>query len=171
MPQLAIRNPPHQIAQSAVDEIKKLHASILSFALQSKEYAIRIGEILTSIRVVRDGKWSKWVEDNLPFGIRQAQRYLSIYDRREEIRRDVNVALGEPTIVSQIMGNSSNRQQLHESNFWTLNIKRGQSWLGCINHELKDHPIETWRKDQLISMAATVEPFAELYNKLKTLIG
>lgn len=172
MPQLAIRNSPEEISASAIEEIRRLHGANIERARQAVGNGIRIGEILTQIKaVLRHGTWIDWVESNLPFGLRQAQKYISVYDRRDQIKNELSSHLTEPLLVADRNGTESNGQRLHESNFWTLNVKRGQSWLGCINHELKDHPIETWRKDQLISMAATVEPFAELYNKLKTLIG
>lgn len=161
-----------EIWTQAADEIKRLHTDIIGHARQSLETAIRIGEILSQVRsVLKHGQWQGWIEDNLPFTYRTAHRYVSIYDRRDQIKNDNLSLFGEAyALLESPNGSSSQPQQLHESNFWTRNVKMGQTYFGFINRELKDHPIETWRKDQVVTMAATLEPYANLYQRLKSLI-
>lgn len=62
-------------------------------------------------------------------------------------------------------------QQLHESNFHSRFIKLTQTLMGDVNQELKDHPLEALRKDQLVSMAAATEPIAQLHERIQSLIG
>lgn len=167
MPQLAVRE---EISATAVEEIKRLHGDNVSRAKQTIDDAIRIGEILSQIKeVVRHGSWIDWVQQNCPFGARQAQKYISIYDRREQIKNDLSSHLDDQTLISERNGEHP-PPRLHESNFFTKSVRSTQTLMGDINHELKDRPIQSWGRDKWISLAAALEPLAELYSKLKTLI-
>lgn len=162
-----------QIGATAIDEIKRLHNDILGHARQSLSDAIRVGELLTQVKaVLKHGEWLDWLKQ-IPFNDRTARRYVSCYERRDQLKTDNVANLSEAYALIASNNGTEDRQpqHLHESNFWTRNTKFGQSWWGGINQEFKDHPLETWRRDQWQSMAATLEPFAELYQRLKSLIG
>ena len=80
------------------------------------------------------------------------------------------IAAGATLTGSIPMPQGHGPQQLHESNFYSRSIKLTQALMGDINHEIKDRPIESWERDRLVSLAAAIEPLAELYGKLKALI-
>lgn len=61
------------------EEILRLHSEIVDSFRMSLEKAIRIGELLTSIKQeLGHGQWGSWVEENLPFSQRTAERYMAI---------------------------------------------------------------------------------------------
>jgi len=61
------------------EEVLQLHAEIGESFRMSVEKAIRIGELLTSIKQrIGHGQWGSWVEENLPFSQRSAERYMAL---------------------------------------------------------------------------------------------
>lgn len=55
-------------------------------AASSLNHLIEVGELLTQAKAkIEHGGWESWVSANLPFGIRQAQRYMRLYERRDEL--------------------------------------------------------------------------------------
>jgi hypothetical protein len=61
------------------EEVLQLHAEIGESFRMSVEKAIRIGELLTSIKQrIGHGQWGSWVEENLPFSQRTAERYMAV---------------------------------------------------------------------------------------------
>ena len=171
---MANRDSSLQIGATVVDEINRLHNGILGHARQSLDSAIRIGEILTQVKAAaRHKEWLPWLEDNVAFNVRTAQRYMSCYERRDQFKNDNVSHLSEAYALIASNGTNGERgpQQLHESNFWSASIKLTQGLTGRINHELKDRPIDSWGRDKWVSLAAALEPLAELYARLKTLIG
>lgn len=60
-------------------EVLQLHAEIWESFRMSVEKAIRIGELLTSIKQrIGHGQWGSWVEENLSFSQRSAERYMAL---------------------------------------------------------------------------------------------
>ena len=71
---------------TSANEINQLHNKILNAARTSIEDAIRIGELLTNQKAkVEHGQWLPWVESNLQFDARQAQRYMRVFEQRGEL--------------------------------------------------------------------------------------
>jgi hypothetical protein len=69
----------HKDVDDKKEEILKLHYEILDSVKMNVEKAIHIGELLISIkRELGHGKWGDWVEENLPFTPRTAERYMSL---------------------------------------------------------------------------------------------
>lgn len=170
---MANRDSSLQIGQAAIVEIRQLHEGILSHARQSVGNAIRIGEILTQLKAVMTrGEWMPWAESQLPFSLATAQRWMLLFIHKDdpEILKLRNLSEGY-ALLFRDNGNGRQPQQLHESNFWSASIKLTQGLTGRINHELKDRPIDSWGRDKWVSLAAALEPLAELYARLKTLIG
>jgi signal recognition particle subunit SRP54 len=68
----------HQdFARQALDEIRQLHSDILQAARTTLDKAIRIGELLTTVKAqCKHGEWLPWVQANLPFSERTAQNYM-----------------------------------------------------------------------------------------------
>lgn len=61
------------------EEVLQLHAEIGESFRMSVKKAIRIGELLTSIKQrIGHGQWGSWVEENLPFSQRSAERYMAL---------------------------------------------------------------------------------------------
>ncbi len=159
-----------------VEEICNLHQGILCQARTSLSNAIRIGELLTlSKGGLKHGEWLPWVEKNLPFTIMTVSRYVRIYEMRDDPRLNNVLNLSDAYSKALISsgndnGNGNGAAQLHESNFYSRSIRLTQSLMGEINHELKDHPLETWGRDKWISVAAATEPVAELHQRIKALL-
>ena len=172
------REPTGQISASelavhATGEIKRLHDQILRHARQSLNNAIRIGEVLTQVKaVLKHGQWLEWLESSAPFSERTAQNYMACYARRDAFKSanvaDLTKAYG--LILSSNGSHSREPQRLHESNFYSRSIKLTQALMGDINHELKDRPLESWPRDRLVSLAAAIEPIAELFGRIKALL-
>ncbi|MDI7202053.1 DUF3102 domain-containing protein [Leptospira santarosai] len=71
---------------NAADELNKLHESILTAGKNMVRFAIEAGEILTSKKnQLRHGEFIPWVETNLNFKIRTAQRYIKIFENKDRI--------------------------------------------------------------------------------------
>ena len=71
---------------AVVKEIAKLHGEILIAARMSLSKAIRIGQLLNRVRASRKGNWLKWIADNAPFSDKTARNYISVYQRRAELK-------------------------------------------------------------------------------------
>ena len=168
------RDSALQVGEAAITEISRLHQGIIAHARASLTDAIRIGEILFQVReVLKNTNWISWMVENLPFNEKTGRRYVSCYERREQLALDNVSNLSEAyALIAANNGTKEHTpQQLHESTFFSDSIRLTQKLKGHINHELKDHPIDSWRRENWITLAAAIEPLAELYAKLKSLIG
>jgi len=76
-----------RVAMTPAQEIRKLHQEIKELLQDSLEKAFRIGEILAEYkRDLKHGEFIGWVNENLPFGDRQARNYMRLYLNRDELR-------------------------------------------------------------------------------------
>jgi hypothetical protein len=67
----------------AADEINRLHRGIIGSLRRSIGDAIRIGELLTTKKgKLKHGEWIPWLEAEIEFPERTAQRYMECYDWR-----------------------------------------------------------------------------------------
>ncbi|TGK36293.1 DUF3102 domain-containing protein [Leptospira andrefontaineae] len=74
------------VVDSAAKDLNALHQSILTSGKNMVKFAIEAGEILTKKKAeLKHGEFLPWVEENLTFKIRTAQRYLKIYESRDSI--------------------------------------------------------------------------------------
>lgn len=77
-----------------VREIEDLHTEAVQLATKSIEKAIRIGELLLSVREQFPKRASKgagfetWVENSLPFSGRMARNYITTYKNRDLIDKE-----------------------------------------------------------------------------------
>lgn len=86
-------NPPGIVRRAEASlgelalEIKHLFSAAEDDARQGALKYRRVGELLLAAqgRIPR-GQWTAWLEQNVPFSVRHAQRYMSL------ARRDINVA-------------------------------------------------------------------------------
>jgi hypothetical protein len=58
-----------------VDEIEAEHVAAVGAARASLEHAARCGELLLQAQAKCETLWGQWVDSNLSFGIRQAEKY------------------------------------------------------------------------------------------------
>jgi hypothetical protein len=72
-------------------ELAEIEKTVSGLAKTVLKKAIRIGELLVANKAaVRHRDWLTWIDKNLPFGCRQSQKYMSIYERRDELRALAN---------------------------------------------------------------------------------
>jgi hypothetical protein len=76
----------------AATEINRLHGELAGLARITLEKGIRIGELLAEQKAqLKHGDWLPWVNENLEFSERTARNYLSLFQRREELK-SANIA-------------------------------------------------------------------------------
>src|SRR5258707_5120533 len=77
------------VTSSTVDRINRRHRQIMEFGKRALEEAIDIGRELSDAKSsLEHGEWLPWVEDNLEFTTRTAQRYISVWDNRDQLKND-----------------------------------------------------------------------------------
>ena len=78
--------------QSTVEEINRLHEEVQSLATDALDRAIRIGELLCSVKsALGHGRWLSWLEDNVSFSERTAQNYMRVFQKRARLK-SANIA-------------------------------------------------------------------------------
>ncbi len=166
---LRVSNP--NIWAATIQELDSLYQEFKASRDTAIEKGIEIGEMLTKVKgALKHGEWLPWLSEFAPFSQQMAWYYVTAYEHRDEIRA-ILLSGGNFTFRQLSNGEVRKPQQLHESNFYFHSIKLTQRLMGDINHELKDHPLETWDRDKWISLAAATEPLAELHQRLKALIA
>ena len=79
--------------KSRVDLITELHNRLQGLLRTSIETAMEIGRLLTDQKTeLKHGAWLPWVEENLPFDERTAQRYMALSEHRDEITKNDSVS-------------------------------------------------------------------------------
>jgi hypothetical protein len=69
--------------------ITRLHQQIMAATRATLQNAIRVGELLSQTKAsLKHGQWLGWLELNINFDVRTAQRYMRIFERREELKND-----------------------------------------------------------------------------------
>ena len=73
----------------AVNEIKTLHDEIAGHFKQSLEKAIRIGQLLSEQKAeLPHGKFTGWINSNLPFTDRTARNYMRLYSNQDKLKTE-----------------------------------------------------------------------------------
>ncbi len=154
-----------------VEEIRNLHSEMDALARKTVHSAARIGEILLHVKgALHHGEWLPWLLEFAPFSYKTAERYMWIFENKAKLDTLSNLSEAYQLRLQSNGNGEHNPAQLHESNFYSRSIRLTQSLMGEINHELKDHPLETWGRDKWISVAAATEPVAELHQRIKALL-
>ncbi|MCK5344426.1 MAG: DUF3102 domain-containing protein [Candidatus Heimdallarchaeota archaeon] len=66
------------------EEIIKKHLELQHKQLGTLELAISIGEMLSTTKEeIGHGKFTPWVQENLPFSIRTAQKYMNVFSKKD----------------------------------------------------------------------------------------
>jgi hypothetical protein len=76
-----------ETTHTAADEINALDQKLTAMARTSVNLAIRIGMLLSQQKKsLPHGHWLKWLQANVTLSIRRVDRYLMIYDNREQLK-------------------------------------------------------------------------------------
>lgn len=77
------------IVGTKASEIASLHSEIVGHLRQSLEKAMRIGELLAEQKAsMAHGKFTPWIEENLPFTDRTARNYMRLYKERDRFKTE-----------------------------------------------------------------------------------
>lgn len=103
-------NPVPISGNSKVDEIKQLHQlnqkDLLDLTNNILTRAIRIGELLTELKLERKhGDWEEWINDTLPFGERQAQKYMKVFKERDKLKAHSGFAFDSLNSITKYLSN------------------------------------------------------------------
>lgn len=81
------------IAKNTVNEIVNLHTEIEESLRTSLQKAIRIGLLLTEVKAdLKHGQFTPWLSENLPFTVRTAQRYMTLFENKDKVLEAGNIA-------------------------------------------------------------------------------
>ena len=82
----------NEITQTRITEINNLHETITAGLKATLYKAVELGGMLKKTKEsLPHGGFTSWVDDNLVFNIRTAQRYMKANDNRERIENDSGV--------------------------------------------------------------------------------
>jgi hypothetical protein len=86
---LSIAEPVIDKPIDAASEINRLHFENIEAARTTIQRAMRIGELLSQMKSkLRHGEWLPWLEANVAFDARTAQRYVKVYENRDRLKND-----------------------------------------------------------------------------------
>jgi len=78
------------------EEIVRLHHKVAADLRQSLAKAIRIGALLRKQKdSLKPGDFTPWVKANLPFTDKTARRYVTVYEKRDNLKADTVFDLRE----------------------------------------------------------------------------
>jgi protein gp37 len=86
-------------------QIKAAHTACMAGANSAVENAIEAGRLLTGMKskLIR-GSWLPWVEDKCDLKIRQAQRYMRVYENRQRIEDEMRHGGTHLTSLNRVIG-------------------------------------------------------------------
>ncbi len=74
-----------ELVKNLTEEIIKEHLELQNMQISTLDKAIHIGEMLETEKESRKhGEFTPWLQKELPFSIRTAQKYMSVYAKREQ---------------------------------------------------------------------------------------
>jgi DNA modification methylase len=78
-----------ETTKEVTQKIKKLYQRLVDYYKLSLTDAIEIGRLLSLQRdKLKHGQWIPWVKENLPFSVRSARNYISLYKNRAKLKRE-----------------------------------------------------------------------------------
>ncbi len=138
-----------EIKKDVKDEILKLHSEIENQMIDTLGKACRIGQLLDEQKKsLKHGSFIPWIQNNLSFDERMAQKYISIYANRKEIQDqlDANTKrisyLGINKLISFIDVNRNIVKNNFNSHIQKINIyinKYYRSYMFRIQDKKKDN--------------------------------
>ena len=79
----------NEIQTTQAARLRQLHGVIIAALQATLDKAVEAGGILRDVKVsLPHGDFGKWVESNTGFNIRTAQRYMKIFDNRDQLKSD-----------------------------------------------------------------------------------
>ena len=79
----------NELQAAQADRLRQIHGEIIGAVQMLLDGAIEAGGILQDVKAaLPHGEFKIWVETNAGFNIRTAQRYMKIYEHREEFKND-----------------------------------------------------------------------------------
>jgi len=72
---------------ASVEEMRTLYLDIKSAMETAYQKALRLGELLSNVKgILPHGEFGKWIEVNMNFSVRNAQRYMLVFEKKEELK-------------------------------------------------------------------------------------
>jgi len=158
------------IYKDSIDEINQLHKEIQQEFYNALDKGTRIGYLLFQEKLkLKYGDWIIWVEENLDFEIRQANKYQQIFkdekllnyaQRRNLALTSINSVLSEIRLVKKAKKNKEieAENKLKEKEFKEIKEKY-KIWKGKFKHYSKKIPSNS------IDAIITDPPYAKEYLK------
>ena len=79
----------NEIDKTQIEKLNGLHSEILDSMRSTVYKAVEAGEILQQVKeTLPHGEFTQWVENNVTFDIRTAQRYMKAHDNRDRLKND-----------------------------------------------------------------------------------
>ncbi|TGK12817.1 DUF3102 domain-containing protein [Leptospira stimsonii] len=104
------------------ESLNQLHQSILTSGKNMIKFAIEAGELLVKKKgELKHGEFTPWIEENLSFKVRTAQRYVKIYEMRETVNASALTHLEDA--YKLVAGNFPAEKELNPIEKPTLNFK------------------------------------------------
>jgi hypothetical protein len=86
------------IEKSKIDQLNTLHNEIMGAMRTTLHKAVEAGGILQEVKEnLPHGKFTAWVEENISFDLRTAQRYMKAWDNRDRLKNDTVSSLKQLT--------------------------------------------------------------------------
>ena len=140
------------IDQGKIDRLHELHSSILGSLRKTIDQAIEAGQILREIKLeLPHGDFTGWVEKNIDFDIRTAQRYMRAYTHREELKNDTLSLLNDAYAAMNEPKAQPRPKKSEQDVLWELFEIRGkgkipegwtkvleQKWCSCKDEEVQE---------------------------------
>jgi hypothetical protein len=79
----------NEVQKSKIEKLNQIHTEIVGSIQMTLKKAIEAGGILREMKKsLPHGSFTLWVEDNIMFDIRTAQRYMRAYKNRDRLKND-----------------------------------------------------------------------------------
>jgi len=160
------------IYKNSIDEINQLHKEIQQGFYNALDKGKRIGYLLNQEKAkLKHGEWLLWIDKNLTFGERQAQKYRFIYKNRKLLNTNssshlalssINVATSEIRLMKkgQKKKKIDAENKLKEKEFEKLSLPETvKVWKGKFKTQSKKIPSNS------VDAIITDPPYSEKYSE------
>lgn len=133
-------------AEPAVKKITNLYKAVSENMQDSLEKLSEIGKLLTEQKEnTEHGKFTEWVEKNLPFGIRQAQKYMRLFENGNLLINansnsllEINSLEDSLKLISNPKGKSDSYNESKEHTEKANKKESGRDRISELKAEIKD---------------------------------
>jgi len=81
---------------ASVEEMRTLYLDIKSAMETAYQKALRLGEMLSNVKgILPHGEFGKWIEENMNFKKSMAYKYMTLFERKEELKNDTIESIGQ----------------------------------------------------------------------------